>query len=66
MVYYRLNETLDPHSHIENYKIPGVEYPNDNESEDKEIHNNFTISTFMPQILPDNEIAEVINSLNSK
>ena len=66
MVYSRLNKTLDLHSQIENYKYPEVEYPNDSESEDKEIQKSFTIPTFMPQILPDNEIAEGIDSLNSK
>ena len=39
-VYYRLNETLinnqDPHSKTENCTISGVEYPNDNDSEDTE------------------------------
>ena len=39
-VYYRLNETLinnqDPHCKTENCTISGVEYPNDNDSEDTE------------------------------
>ena len=66
MVYSRLNEALDLQSQTENYKYPGVEYPNDSESEDKKIQKSFTIPAFMPQILPDNEITEGIDSLNSK
>ena len=66
-VYSRLNETLinnqDPRSQIENDEIPGAEYPNDNDSEDTE---TIIQKTFIPQILPDDEIAEGINSLNSK
>ena len=66
----RLNEILinnqDPHGQIENGETPGAEYPNENVSEDTEINKTFTIPTFMPQMLPDNEIAEGINSLNSK
>ena len=69
-VYSGLNETLinnqDPHSKIENDEISGAEYPNDNDSEDTETNKTSTIPTFMPQILADNEIAEDINSLNSK
>ena len=69
-VYSRLKETLinnqNPHSQIENGGIPGAEYPNDNDSEDTETNKTSTIPTFMPQILADNEIAEDINSLNSK
>ena len=65
MVYSRLSETLienqDPHSQIKNNEIPGAEYPNDNDSEDIETNKTSTIPTFMPQILPDDEIAEGIN-----
>ena len=68
--YSRLNEILiniqDPWSQIENDEIPGAEYPNDNDSEDTEKNKTSTIPTFMPQILPDNEIAEGINFLISK
>ena len=69
-MYSWLNETLidnqDPHSQIENDEIPGGEYPNDNDSEDTKTNKTSTIPFFLPQILPDNEIAEGINSLNSK
>ena len=69
-MYSRLSETLienqDPHSQIKNNEIPGAEYPNDNDSEDIETNKISTIPTFMPQILPDDEIAEGINWLNSK
>ena len=69
-VYSQLNESLinnqDPHSQIENVEIPGAEYPNSNDSEDTETNKTSTIPTFMPQILPDDEIAESMNSLNSK
>ena len=69
-MYSRLSETLienqDPHSQIKNNEIPGAEYPNDNDSEDIETNKTSTIPTFMPQILPDDEIAEGINWLNSK
>ena len=66
-VYSRLSETLinnqDPHSQIEHDEIPGAEYPNGNDSEDTETRKTCTIPTFMLQILPDDEIAEAINSL---
>ena len=69
-MYSRLNETLinnqDLHSQIENDEIPGAEYPNDNDSEDIETNKTSTIRTFMPQILPDDEIVQGINSLNPK
>ena len=69
-VYSRLSETLinnqDSYSQIENDEISGAEYPNNNDSEDIETNKTSTIPTFMPQILPDNEIAEGINSLNLK
>ena len=68
-MYSRLSETFKlkyPHSQIKNNEIPGVEYPNDNDSEDTETNKTSAIPTFMPQILPDDEIAEGINRLNSK
>ena len=69
-MYSQLNNTLinnqDPHSQIENDEIPGAEYPNNNDSEDAETNKTSTIPTFMSQILPDEEITEGINSLNSK
>ena len=69
-VYSRLSETLinnqDSYSQIENDEISGAEYTNNNDSEDIETNKTSTIPTFMPQLLPDNEIAEGINSLNLK
>ena len=69
-VYSGLNETLiknqDPHSKIENDEISGAEYPNDNDSEDTETNKTSAVPTFMPQILPDDEISEGKNSLNLK
>ena len=56
----------DPHSQIENDEIPGAEYTNDNDSEDIETNKTSTISTFMPQMLPGDEIIESLSSLNSK
>ena len=46
----------DPHSKTENNQTPEAEYPNENHWEDKE-KRKFAIPTFMPQILPDDEIA---------
>ena len=40
--------------------------PNENDSEDTEPNKTFAIPNFMPQILPVDEIAKGINSLNSK
>ena len=68
--YLRFNETLinnqDQHSQIENGETPVAEYPNENDSEDTETNKMSTIPIFMPQILPDGEIAKSVNSLNSK
>ena len=46
----------DSHSQIENDETARAEIPSENDSED----------TIMPQILPDDEIAKGVNSLNSK
>ena len=68
--FSQFNENLinnqDPHSQIENDETPGPEYPNESDSEEGETNNNSAIPNFMPQILPDIEIAEGINPLNSK
>ena len=55
----------DPQSQIENNETPGEEYSNEIYSEDRET-NKATAANFMPKILPDDDIAEGINSLNSK
>ena len=54
------------HSQIENYETPAVEYPNENDLGDTDRNKASAMSTFMPKILPDDEIAKNINSLNSK
>ena len=68
--YSGLNETLinnqEPHSQIENDEISGAEFPNDNDSEGTEINKISAVPNFLPQILPDDEISEGINSLNLK
>ena len=51
---------------MENDETSGAEYPNENDSEDTETNKTSAIPTFTPQILPDDEIAKDINSLNSK
>ena len=56
----------DPHSQIENEETQEAEYPNENDSEDTETNKTSAIPNFMPQVLPDDEIAKGINSLNSK
>ena len=69
-MYSWLNENLinnqDPHSQIENDQIIRAEYLDNNDWEDIETNKNSKILTFLTQILPDNEIAEGINSLNLK
>ena len=56
----------DPHSQIENDEIPGGEYPNENDSEVTRTNKTSAIPNFIPQILPDDEIAKDTNSLNSE
>ena len=55
-----------PHSQIENDKTPGAEYLHENDAENTETNKSSAISNFMPKILPDDEIAKGVNSLNSK
>ena len=43
-----------------------AKYSNESYSEDRETNKATAISNFMPKILPDNDIAEGINSLNSQ
>ena len=56
----------DPHSQIENDEIPGGEYPNENDSEVTRTNKTSAIPNFIPQILPDDEIAKDTNCLNSE
>ena len=53
----------DPQNRIENDQTRGAKYPN---KEEGETNKTSAISNFMPQTLPDNEISERINSLNSR
>ena len=55
----------DPHCQIQNDETPEAEYPNENYSEDTETNKTSDTPNFMPQVLPDDEIAKGINSLNS-
>lgn len=56
----------DPDSQIENDERPVARYPNESDTEKRETNKNSAIPNFKSQILPDEEIAEVIGSLNSK
>ena len=59
---YSINNQ-DPYSQIENDETSEAEYPNENDSGDTETNKTSAIPNVMPQILPDDES---INSLNSK
>ena len=50
------------YSQFENDEVPGAEYPSEDDSEDTETNKTPAIRNFMPQILPDDEIAKHINS----
>ena len=56
----------DRHGQIENYEIPGAEYPNESDSENTETNKTSALPNFIPKILPDDDIAKSIKSLNSK
>ena len=68
--FSQFNENLiknrDSHSQIESDETPGTKYPNENYSEVGETNRASALLNFMSQILPDDEIAEAINSSNSK
>ena len=55
---------LDPHSQIENDEEPVSEISNLNDSEETETSKASVIVNFMPKILPNDDIAEGLNSLN--
>ena len=55
-----------PHSQTENDETQWGKYLNENDSEDTETNKNSAIPHFVPQALPDGEIAADINSINSK
>ena len=54
------------HRQIENDETPGTKNSDENESGDTEKSKTSAITNFIPKILPDDEIAEGINSLKSK
>ena len=56
----------DRHGQIENYETPGAEYPNESDSENTETNKTSALPNFIPKILPDDDIAKSIKSLNSK
>ena len=56
----------DPFSQVENDETPGAEYLNGNDSEDTETDKTSAVSNFMLKMLPDDKIAEGINSLKLK
>ena len=66
--FVQFNENLinnqDPHSQTEHDETPEEEYPNESDLEEGETNRTFALPNVMPH--PDNEIAEGINSLNSK
>ena len=61
-----LVNNVDPYSQIENDETQRAEYPNKNYLEDAETNKTSAIPNFMPNILPDDEFAEGINSLDLK
>ena len=48
------------------YQWQRAAYPNESDSVEEETNKTFTLSSFMPQILPHDKVEEGINSLNSK
>ena len=56
----------DSHSQRENNETTWAKYPNEIDSEVSETNKTYEIPNFMPKILSEDEIAEGINSLNSK
>ena len=52
----------DSHNQTENDETSRSEYPNESDTEEEETSKTFALPNFMPQILPDDEIAEGINS----
>ena len=50
--FFQINENLinnqDPHKQIENDETPGVEYPNEGNSEGEETNKTSVLPNFMP------------------
>lgn len=53
-----------PHNQTENDKTTEAEYPKDSDSEREETTKTSALTNFMSQTLPDDKVAEVINSVN--
>ena len=67
--FSQFNENLnqEPHSQTENDETPWAQYPNENDLENrKKTPKNLQFLTLFKKILPDDEIGEGINSINSK
>ena len=65
----KLIKNIDSHSQTENEETLALEYPFESNKEGGEGRNKSKASAlpnFLPQLLPDDEIKEGINSLNSK
>ena len=56
----------DPHSETENDERLRAEYSDENDSDDTETSKTSVACNFMSKILPNDKIAEIINSFNSK
>ena len=56
----------DRHSQFENDEKPGAGYSNESDAEDGETNKTSVLPSFIQQILPNDEIADWISSLNSK
>lgn len=52
------------HNQTENDKTTEAEYPKDSDSEREETTKTSALTNFMSQTLPDDKVAEVINSVN--
>ena len=53
-----------PQNQTENDETAEAEYPKDSDSEREETNKTSALTNFMSQTLPDDKVAEVINSVN--
>ena len=53
-------------SYVENDETTGAEYPSECDSAEGDTSKTSALLNFIPQLLPDDEIADGINSLNWK
>ena len=61
----QFNESLINIQDPVNEETLGTEYPNENDSEYTETNKNSVIPNFIPEVPPDDEIAEALISLKS-